>query len=136
MSVELSMSKFSEVFKLPLSVVGGGVSGSIEGVFESSIGLGIPLKVEARKIFYNDQCGLLLHVIGDLYLLASHYPKTGGLCIFVIDASKLIMDGVRAPPELYLTKAIPLVDAMKNLRKGIVGSFYYKNGWKPLTLPK
>ncbi len=137
MSIELSMYKFADVLQVPLSYKDGKVQGGGKGVFKTSIaGLEIPIHVRVVKMFLNEQCGVLADLIGDLSLLVSHYPKTGVVSAYVIDKGKLIMDGVKTPPDLFFSKNMNLIEVVRSLRRAIVQAWYYKSGaWYPLTIP-
>lgn len=136
MSIELSLYKISDTLQLPFTYKDGKVSGSVERLVKSLVGVNIPIKLKAVKLFSNEQVGLLAHVIGDLFVLVSHYPKTGMVSLYLVDGNELSMDGVKTPPDLFISKKMNLREVVTGLKKAIVASFYYKEGWKKLNLQK
>lgn len=137
MSVELSMYKLADLMQMALKVESGKVSGKTKARVTLNCGLIIPVTVKAIKMFAADQTGVLFHVMADLYIIASHYPKTGGLGAYVLDASGLQMDGVKAPPEMFISSKMNVGEVVTAVRSGIKAAFHYKSGkWNSLTLPK
>lgn len=136
MSIELSLNKLADVLLMGLAYTDGKVSGQVTGTLETTVGLSIPIKVEATKVFVGSQCGVVCKVMGDLYLIASHYPKMGGICAFLIDGNKLSMEGVKAPPDLFISKKMELKEVLAALKGSVVQAYHYNSGWKTLKLPK
>lgn len=137
MEVMTSLYKISDALGIPLLWDKGELSGRSEnGVFSPLPGLDFPILITAKKIFANDTVGVLAHVAGDLYVLVSHFYKTNSVSAFLIDGGKLSMDGVQAPPELFISKGMSLREVIAAVRVGVVSSFVWKNRqWEPLKLP-
>jgi len=137
MTIDLSLFKIADALQVKLEYNDGKISGIVSGKLMTSLGFGLPFKVEAKKVFYNDQCGVLFHIMGNLNMIVSHFPKTGAVSAFLIDGDKLEMDGVKAPPEMFISKTNTLKEVVSALGKSLVRAFHYSNGvWKPLVLPK
>ena len=135
MSIELSLYKIADAFQLPLSYKDGKVSGQRVANW-NCLGVALEFTVEATKLFSGEQIGVLVHVMGDLYTIVAHYPKTGSVSAYLIDGSKLEMDGVKSPPDLFISKKMTLREVVDALRSSIVGAYYWKNDqWKALRLP-
>lgn len=136
MSIELSLFKIADALQMPLTYHDGVIEGEVLGVLKTSVGLELPIQVKAKKLFWNDQCGVLVDVVGDLSMIIAHFPKMSSVSAYLIDKDKLFVDGVKTPPELFIAKKMKLAEVIKSVRKAVVASFYYKEGkWKPLTLP-
>lgn len=137
MSIELSLYKLADALQIPLDYQDGKVSGSMTGKLKTTVaGLEIPITAKATKLFMNDQCGVVADIAGDLAVIVAHYPKTGSVSAYLLNKDKLMMDGVKAPPDLFISKKMTLMEVMQSVRKAVVRAFYYKDGkWKPLTLP-
>lgn len=137
MNMQTSLSKISDSMQVPLSYESGYIKGEVYGTISTSLGFSFPLRLKAVKLFYNEQCGVLFHVSGDLYMVVSHDPQRGGLCALLIDASKLVMDGVKTPPDLFISKRMNLREVLSALSGSVVRAFHYTNSrWRPLSLPK
>lgn len=137
MSIDLSLYKLSDMLQVPLSYTKGKLVGEVVGKLLTSVGLVLPLHVKALKLFSSDQTGAVFHILGDLYVVASHYPKMGGLSLFIVDNAKLIERVQCSNPADLITSSMGLKEVMDALRPGIVGAFHYnKQEWKKLTLPK
>lgn len=136
MSIELSLYKLSDSLQLPFTYRDGKVKGSVERVVKTIVGLDLKVNLKAVKLFANEQVGILAHVMGDLSILVSHFPKTGMVSAYFINNNALYMDDVKAPPELFISKKMSLKEVVGGLQSAIVASFYFKDGWKPLKLPK
>lgn len=136
MSLDLSLYKLSDMLQMNLEYVAGKVSGFVSGVLKTPGGPDFPVTLTALKLFYGEQCGVICHVMGDLYILASHYPKLGGLSLFIINGARLSIDGVRCPPDKMISSSSSLSDIIKEIRPGVVAAYHYKGEWKSLTLPK
>lgn len=135
MSIELSLYKIADAFQLPLIYKDGKVSGKRVSNW-NCLGVTLEFTVEATKLFSGEQIGVLVHVMGDLYSIVAHYPKTGSVSAYLIDGSKLEMDGVKSPPDLFISKKMTLKEVVGALRRSIVGAYYWKNDqWKALRLP-
>jgi hypothetical protein len=135
-SIDLSLYKISDTLQLPFTYTDGKVSGATDFVVGILPEFNIPIRLTASKLFASEQVGLLAHVIGDLSILVSHYPKSGMVTAYLIDGRKLHMSGVKAPPELFISKKMTLKEVVSGLGDAIVAAFYFKDGWKPLQMPK
>lgn len=137
MALELSLYKLADAIQVPLTYENGKVWGEREAKLVSPLDFTLPFKIKARKFFMNEQCGVLAHVRGDLHLIISHFPATGSVSLYLIDGSKLFMDGVKAPPELYISKTNGMREVFTALKHAMVVAFAWKgNKWSPLKLPK
>lgn len=136
MSIDLSLYKLADMLQVPLKYANGKLVGEVVGTLLTSVGLVIPLHIKALKLFSSDQTGVIFHIMGDLFVVAAHYPKLGGLSLFLIDGSK-VSEGPKSDPSELISKGMGLKEVMDALRPGIVGAFHYnKQEWKKLTLPK
>lgn len=136
MDLGLGLNKIADALHLTIKYDAGKVSGTQALTVTTPIGLNIPVKMKAQKVFVNGTIGLLVHLIGDLYVVVAYYTKKGSMSLYYIDKGKLTMDGVITPPELFFTKTMELREVVNALRKSIVSSFFWKDGkWKSLSLP-
>lgn len=136
MSVELSLYKLADVLQLDLEYSNGRISGGGSLSVPTDIGLNVLTRLEVRASFYSDQCGVLVHVAGDLYILASHYPKLGGVGAYLVDAAKLKVGGVKATPERLITSKMSIKEVISILGGAVIKAFYYNRGkWSSLAIP-
>lgn len=134
-SIEGSLSKISDTLMIPLEYSGGNVKGSMNGKIRTPLGFDLPVSVKALKLFYSDQCGVLFHISGDLYMVVSHYPKLGGVCAFLIDGTKLRLGGKIMSPDLFIEKRMTLKAVITALKPGLVQAFHLSgNKWSVLRL--
>lgn len=137
MSIELSLFKFVDALQIPISYEDGKASGKASAKLKTLVGASIPFTIKVKKICSQDQTTVLCHILGDLYILLSHFQKTGAISAYLVDAAKLEMDGVKSPPELFLSKKMSLREIIDALNVGVVVAFYWKgNEWKPLKIPR
>lgn len=135
MSIELSLYKIADAFQIPLTYKDGTVSGGRVANWKC-LGVTLEFTVEASKLFSGEQVGVVVHVMGDLYAIVAHYPKTGSVSAYLLDGNKLEMEGVKSPPDLFISKKMTLKEVVDSLRGAIVGAYYWKNDlWKELRLP-
>lgn len=135
MSLDLSLYKLADATQLKFSYMDGKVSGHTEAMLVSDFGLEVPVGIKAVKIFSAEQTGILFKLTGDLSMIISHFPKTGMVSAYLLDGGCLTMEGVKAPPELFIGKKMSLREVVQALGHAIVASFYFDQGWKPLRLP-
>ena len=134
---QMCFYKIADALMVPLTVNEGEVSGSCHTMMKTSIeGLKLPFTFKAQKMFNYEQVGVLFFVAGDLYILVAHNYEGQASSAFLIDASKCEDGGVKTRPESLVAKRSNLGEAVHNLGKSIVASFYRKtsSNWAPLTL--
>lgn len=135
MDMGLALYKFADALHLDLKYEAGKVKGSTPIIIKTPLGLELKGTVKALKIFANETVGLLVHVMGDLYMVAAYYQKTGATTLFIVDGNKLSMDGVKSPPELFISGTMGLREVVDSIKPSIVGSFVWSSGvWKTLDL--
>lgn len=132
MSIELALFKLSDILQIPLTYDRGRVSGELSGKLPAISGLNIPFTVKAVKLFYQEKCGVLASVMGDLSLLVTYNPKTGMASAYLIDNTKTQVAGAKSMPEVCFSSKMDLHEVIAALRSGIVKAFYYKEGWQVL----
>jgi len=131
MDISLSLYKISDALGIPLHYDNGTISGSAPGKFKVMDGLELPITIEAQKLFFNETCGVLASVMGDLCILVTHYRRTSTVSAFLIDSTKTNM-----PPKDMFSKQDTMKRVVSLLRPGIVASFIFKDHkWSPLKLP-
>lgn len=109
------------------------VSGSATLTFDTPVGISVPLNPQVIKSFMSNGLGLLIHVAGDLYLIAYCLASNGVVSVYLIDGKGLT--------EEHLTKVVArsenLRAAVDTLRAAIVASFYWSGvSWSQLNLPR
>lgn len=136
MDIQLSLNKIADALKVNLIYENGKVTGTADLAYCPLPGFEMPIKLTVHKLFANDAVGVLAHVVGDLYLVVSHFAKAGAVNVFLIDGNKLSMDGVKAPPMMFVSKSMTIKQVVGVLRGAIVASFIWKDRrWSVLKLP-
>jgi len=136
-SLDTKLFKLLDVIQVKGEYKDGAISGSRDLTVQTDVGLRIPVTVTLDKFFMNDQCGIVAHVIGDLYIVVSYYEKTRSTGAYLIDKDKLEMDGVKSPPSLFISKTYDMRAVFEALKHAIVSAFTYRNNqWVALRLPK
>lgn len=136
MNVSLSLYKIADALQVPLNYHDGVVSGG--GVVSFPAVDGLPdfkFALCPLHIVVSEQVFVAFSVAGDLELVVSHYPQTGAVSLFFIDASRLKMDGKRVPLVKALQNVPDLKGAIGALKPSVVSAFFYSGGlWKPLKI--
>ncbi len=136
MGVQASLDKLADLLHLQLVYKGGAITGSAELAFSPIAGMAILLEVKVVKTFLHDAVGLIAHVGGNLYLVASHATTTGGVTVFLVDQLQLPGGEFAKEPFLHITKQMSLREVIDAVRGGIVASFLWQDrAWKELKLP-
>lgn len=135
MSIKDSLTKIADCLQMDFVYENGNLLGDTNATVTLDLGVEVPLKLRPTKVFFSDQCGVLVKVSGDLSILVSHFPKTGMISAYLIDGNKLEMGGAKTPAELFLSKKMTLKEAIAAFGRAVSSSFYFKDGWKPLKLP-
>ena len=136
MDMRLSLYKIADALQIPLDYADGKVTGQRGATFSPVKGLVLPLDFTVSKLFSGESCGVVAHVLGDLYLVVGHFPKTGAVSAFLIDGDKVVEEGMKIPPHLCISASMGLKEVIGTLRKSIVSSFVFKDRkWSPLKLP-
>lgn len=136
MDMKSSLYKLADALQVPLEYLAGKVSGGADGVYSGVPELNLPFTVTAKKMFVHETIGVLVHVMGDLSLVVSHFGATGVVTALLLDGNKLMLDGVKSPPELFFSKTSSGRDVVDSMRHAIVASFMWQNRkWSPLKLP-
>ena len=132
MDLQLSINKLSDALQVPLKYENGYISGLSKMVFQPFPGFSMPITVDTRKLFMNEVVGIVFSVAGNLSIMASHFPKTGAVSMFLLDISKI--GGMN--PEGIIAKTMNLKQAVAAVRPAIVASFIWKDRkWSTLNLP-
>lgn len=133
--LELAAYKLADTLGMTLEFEANQSSGEGELTWEVSAGQELKFPLRLDKAFFGEQIGAIIHVLGDLYLMASYFPKTASMSFYVIDGSKLLLDGVVSPPRMFVSKTMDLRSVMAVIGKAVVKGYYWKNNeWKPLAL--
>lgn len=133
--IELALYKLADTLGMPLKVEEGKLSGESTLQWEMPSGEALEFPLQVDKGFFAEQVGAIIHVLGDLYLMASYYPKTLSMSVFLIDRSRIIVDGVVAPPSMVVSKTMDLRSVMAMIGSAVVKGYYWKNGkWSQLAL--
>lgn len=137
MSADVSLFRIVEVLQVPLGLRNGALVGGGKGRMKTTIdGLELDLEIIPLRMFLNEQCGVLVRVVGDLSLVVSYFQKTGMLSLFVIDEG-ILRRKYSVTSEALISAKMSLKGVVTSLGESIVGSFYCRsNQWKTLTLPK
>lgn len=105
---------------------------SIPATFMGAHGLSIPLHFKVLKTFGEQVSGVLIHVVGSLYLVIGHYSLVGSTSIYLLDRTR--MGDVK--PEDFIVSSMELREVVRAYGKAMVKSFYWDDTtWKPLKLP-
>jgi len=127
----LSLFKIADALQMPLETTGKAVIGERKATFKSNLGFEVPLQLTARAIFYSEQVGVVVHVLGDLYLLVAHNPDQNGLSAFIIDGAMLEGD-----VENIVEVKWNLRNVIAEFGKAVRAAFYMKGGeWATLKIP-
>jgi hypothetical protein len=133
MDFQTSLNKIADTLRIQIDYANGEVSGSTKMQFSPVPGLTIPVTLKLLKVFSNDAVGVMAHVVGDLYLVASHFPKTATVSVFLIDKSSL---GIQSSPDTLIHKSMTIKSVIGALRQGVAQAFLYKDRkWSTLKLP-
>lgn len=136
MDIQMSLNKIADTLKVTINYEDGKVSGETDLLYSPLPGLDLPVTVTVKKMFANEAVGVVAHVMGDLHLVVSHFAKTGAVNVFLIDGNKLSMEGVKAPPEMFISKTMDVKQVVSALRQAIVTAFLWKDRkWSVLKLP-
>lgn len=133
--LEMSLNKIADAIQIPLTYCDGKIKGEAKLRLTTDIGFSVPLIIKAVKVFHEEHVGVIFHIRGNLYLAVSYFRKTSTVSAFLIDKSKLLMDGVIATPEMIVSRSMGLRQVLDGLGKAVVKSFYYKGDWNELILP-
>jgi hypothetical protein len=135
---ENALTRIADVLQVPLEYSEGKAYTNAVFHYEPLPNLNLPVKIKPVKVFMHEQVGVVLHLIGHLYLMVGHFEKTNSTTAFLINQAKLeIEGGAIARPEMLLNSKGSLKEAVDALRGGIVKSFVWKSTrWEPLKLPK
>lgn len=137
MGVDLSLYRLADALQLPFTYDNGTVSGSRKGVLTGPGGIEMDFTITAEKFFSAEQQGLLAHVMGDLHVVVSFFPKSGITSLYLVDASKLTMGGERIAPRNLVMSHNGMRDVFISLGAAITAAFSWRDGkWKPLALPR
>lgn len=136
MDMKNSLFKIADALQIPLDYADGKVTGQRGATFSPVAGLSLPLDFTVSKLFSGESCGVVAHVLGDLYIVVGHFPKTGAVSAFLIDGSKVVEEGVKIDPCLRITSTMGLKEVIQSLKKSVVASFVHKDRkWSTLKLP-
>jgi hypothetical protein len=136
MADDLSMYKIADAMQIKLEISGKEVKGQKDATFTPYPGLSLPVSITAKKMFKNGAAGVVFHVMGDLHMVVAYYSKTGAVSAFLIDGTKLKMQGIQQPPENMISKTMTLKDVVDAIKVGVVSSFIWKDRqWRALKLP-
>lgn len=145
MSLQTCLDRIADAMQTPLvydSNINPSISGRVKGHYAPLPGLDIAFTVRAEKLFYFEQCGVVFHVLGNLWMLVGHYEKTSSTTAFLIDQAKMTTvssdeQAISMPPTSFIQPRFSLKDAVDTLRPAIVKSYIFKGGaWSLLPLPK
>lgn len=133
MGMALSFYKLSDLLQIPLTWAGGTLEGERTVQVTTTLGLDLPLEVKAVKLFAKDQVGVVVHIRGDLYMIAAHNPESNTVSAYLMDKSKL---PDTKPVEKMIAPGCSLREVFNIYRSGIVQGFSWRGDkWKPLKLP-
>lgn len=125
-----SLDKIADALVMPLTYHHGEVSGESKVKYTPLPSLSIPINPTALRVAVDETVAVLAHVVGDLYILVSSYPVTGGVSAFLLDTSKVEGDILSK-----VSKKAKLVSILTPLKDSVVASFLWKGGkWTPLKL--
>lgn len=128
----LSLFKISDTLQMPIDYDGKTVSGECAGEWTSISGLKIPVKLTATIIFFSSQVGVIVHIVGNLYVMISHNIERNGLSAHIIDKRKL--EGKKLSE---ISRRMNLREVVAFLGSSIIKSFSHSgSSWSVLTLPK
>lgn len=91
-------------------------------------GFGIPFDMSLLRVYVRSQVTFLYHVKGNLYVIASHYAKTGSTSLYLLDSKGSTLEDNTLSPDASLRAVI------KEFKKHVVKSYYYKAKWRVLRL--
>jgi hypothetical protein len=137
MSNKVSFSKLADVLGVPLTYTNGvSVTGCASGVIKlPSIG-SLKLNMSVVGHFINGTCGVLLHVIGDLYIIAGINPDKGVISIHLVNSAKVEIGGVNVPPATLVDTKCSLRTIVDKFKPAIEKSFILDgNSWCIYKLP-
>lgn len=111
--MSVGLYKITDVMQVPLKLDGQNVSGEMQMHFNGALNsLSLPFTIRARKLYNNEQQGVLYHIKKNLWVLVAYNTLHGATSLFVIDSSRLPIPGV-------LTEAF--IDNTNTLKETVVG---------------
>jgi hypothetical protein len=137
MGMIASMDRIADATQVPLEYREGKVSGKASALYSPIPSLTLQFNLHAEKLFFNEQVGVLFHVMGDLYLLAAHFEKTETVTAFLVDGMAIDVDGIQVFPQDVIKKEFTLKQAVDTLKPGIVKSFIWDRAdkkWNTMKL--
>lgn len=134
-NVSQSLTRLSDALAVPLKYDNGDITGSCSVHIPATPTFPeVILDLKALQIVVSEQVFVLFHVSGDLYLIASHYPATGAVSVFLLDGAKLKLSSKSAARGI-LAGVDSIRTMVQKLNHSLVCAFYYLGGaWKPLKL--
>lgn len=126
--------RLSDVLQIPLKFEDGTMTGE-RSARVSLGGLGAAIKMNLRVVGYfsGEQTGVLIHVMGDLYVISAYFPSMQSTSLLLIDGEKA---GGEKKMLRVLSKSQRLQDFYSVFKRAINGGFLWgDNAWKRLSLP-
>lgn len=135
--IGMALDRIADVTKVALNYDNGDIKGLRIGTYRAMPGLDLPIVMTAKKMFSNEQTGVLFQVSEDLWMLVAHYGRTMATTSYLIDASKCKgRSTLGDTPDFLLLKRDTLRKAVEELRSAILKSFIWKDRqWHPMELP-
>lgn len=134
----VAMYKIADTMQVPLHGTGtkdfGGSQKFHFNGEQSSFSL--PFTVAARKMFSNQQTGVLFHVMGDLWTLVAYNDEHQAASLFFIDASRCEDAAGYYTPTDALHAKMTLRETIQHLGVAVVKAYARRHGakWEPLKI--
>lgn len=127
------VSALVDAIGIPLAIMNKSVAGVTKLTFENPTSIPMVMRPSVVKSFGSNGLGLLVHVSGDLYLIAYCLESSGVVSVYVLDGKGKSKD--------YLSTLASTSDGIRGLidmlRPSIAASFYWSGAsWAKLKLPQ
>lgn len=128
-TIQRGLDRLSDTLRISLRYDNGKVKGSDVGTYQVA-DLGLPMVVSCKSFFFKTHVGVLVHVHGDLYIMAAWYPPTGAtIACLINDGAFNGMASLSIPQDSTLAQALSIV------KPGLIKAFVWQSKmWHPLEL--
>lgn len=132
MGIEVSLFALTDATQVPLTYSKGTITGKANASVSLPTGLKLKLPITVKASFISTHVGVLLHVVGELYVVAAYYPPTGAVAVLLLDGSKI--DG---GPESTIGATSDFVSIVDRLRPSITCAYARRGSeWNVLSIKK
>ena len=91
MGISGLLEPIEKALNVNLSVEAFEVQGKLSGEVDTGLGFKIPVNMKVSSWFQGDAVGVLLEGLGNLAIVAAHFPPTGALSVYLMTNEKPIV---------------------------------------------